>query len=179
MDPLWIDFVNSDWHDHLGRGSEDKLESAAWLEDFRARWDLPPIDATDAAGRTRLRALRAAIQGALRAVHTGRRIPARDLDTINASLGAETVTQQLVARPGGYALELAAARRGLGAALRQIAGDFARFVVEEDARRAKNCENPDCRWVFYDTSRNRTRRWCGSECGNLLRVRRFRDRGQG
>jgi predicted RNA-binding Zn ribbon-like protein len=41
--------------------------------------------------------------------------------------------------------------------------------------RLKACENVDCFWVFYDNSRNRTRRWCDSRgCGNLIKVRRFR-----
>ncbi|MHC4427037.1 MAG: CGNR zinc finger domain-containing protein [Planctomycetota bacterium] len=177
MDAIWIDFLNSDWHDHLGRGSEDRLESAAWLRGFRARWDLPAFDAGQAGARARLRRLRSAIQGALDALRKGKRIPQRDLETINACLTSEPVAQRLVAADGGYRLEVARAGRGLGAVLREIAASFAGFVVDQDVQRVKICENPDCGWVFLDTTRSRTRRWCGSECGNLLRVRRFRDQG--
>ncbi|MCL6580471.1 MAG: CGNR zinc finger domain-containing protein [Firmicutes bacterium] len=39
----------------------------------------------------------------------------------------------------------------------------------------KVCANADCGWLFYDDSRNRSRRWCdGRYCGNLIKVRRFR-----
>jgi len=32
-------------------------------------------------------------------------------------------------------------------------------------------------WAFYDESKNRSRRWCSAaECGNLIKVRRFRER---
>lgn len=44
-----------------------------------------------------------------------------------------------------------------------------------DAVRA--CENPLCRFVFLDRSRNRSRRWCDmAACGNRAKLRRFRRR---
>jgi CGNR zinc finger len=49
-------------------------------------------------------------------------------------------------------------------------------------RRLKAC--PDCRWVFYDNTRNGSKRWClmyaggpeGRACGTIAKVRRYRDR---
>lgn len=77
-----------------------------------------------------------------------------------------------------YRLRLGPARTGLEAVLSDIAASFAEVLVEGDPSRIKICEDPDCKWVFYDHSRNRTRRWCegASACGNLLKVRRFRER---
>ena len=48
--------------------------------------------------------------------------------------------------------------------------------------RLKAC--PDCRWVFYDHTRNGSKRWClmyaggpeGRACGTIAKVRRYRDR---
>jgi predicted RNA-binding Zn ribbon-like protein len=48
--------------------------------------------------------------------------------------------------------------------------------------RLKAC--PDCRWVFYDNTRNGSKRWClmtaggpdGRACGTISKVRRYRDR---
>ena len=41
--------------------------------------------------------------------------------------------------------------------------------------RLRQCGNDPCGWLFLDTSRSGTRRWCSSaECGNATRVRRFR-----
>ena len=35
------------------------------------------------------------------------------------------------------------------------------------------CADPECRWVFLDTSHRQDRRWCSSaDCGNRHRVRR-------
>ncbi|TDE10964.1 CGNR zinc finger domain-containing protein [Jiangella asiatica] len=48
--------------------------------------------------------------------------------------------------------------------------------------RLKAC--PDCRWVFYDHTRNASKRWClmtaggpdGRSCGSIAKVRAYRDR---
>jgi predicted RNA-binding Zn ribbon-like protein len=66
------------------------------------------------------------------------------------------------------------------------AGDFLVAVIAAVAagtwRRLKAC--PDCRWVFYDHSRNGSKRWClmyaggpsGRACGTIAKVRRYRTR---
>lgn len=49
----------------------------------------------------------------------------------------------------------------------------------EDWYRLKVCAAEDCQWVFYDESRNRSRRWCSMEaCGNRSKVRSFRQRAR-
>ena len=41
--------------------------------------------------------------------------------------------------------------------------------------RLRQCGNHPCGWLFIDRSRNGSRRWCSStDCGNEIRVRRFR-----
>jgi predicted RNA-binding Zn ribbon-like protein len=43
--------------------------------------------------------------------------------------------------------------------------------------RLKICGNPECRWVFYDRSRNQQGHWCNMDvCGNRLKNRRLRAR---
>ena len=40
--------------------------------------------------------------------------------------------------------------------------------------RVKECAGDTCSWMFIDTSRNRSRRWCDmSDCGNRAKARRF------
>jgi predicted RNA-binding Zn ribbon-like protein len=44
-------------------------------------------------------------------------------------------------------------------------------------RRLKVCGNSECRWVFYDRSRNRQGHWCEmAVCGNRLKNRALRAR---
>jgi len=43
----------------------------------------------------------------------------------------------------------------------------------ERTERIKLCAGEDCGWLFYDASRNLTRRWCSmADCGNLAKARR-------
>ena len=51
----------------------------------------------------------------------------------------------------------------------------ARLLLSHDLRLLRACEKPDCRWLFLDTSKNHTRRWCDMKiCGNRMKARRFK-----
>jgi predicted RNA-binding Zn ribbon-like protein len=46
--------------------------------------------------------------------------------------------------------------------------------------RLRACANPECRWAFYDRSRNQQGHWCDmAVCGNRLKNRRLRARQSG
>jgi predicted RNA-binding Zn ribbon-like protein len=45
----------------------------------------------------------------------------------------------------------------------------------EDWERLKLCNSGECRWAFYDRSKNHSSRWCTmASCGNREKARRFR-----
>ena len=47
----------------------------------------------------------------------------------------------------------------------------------EDWERLKLCRSGECRWAFYDRSKNHSSRWCTmASCGNREKARRFRKR---
>ncbi|MDQ0377783.1 CGNR zinc finger domain-containing protein [Amycolatopsis thermophila] len=53
----------------------------------------------------------------------------------------------------------------------------ARLVVLGQWPRVKICPADDCRWAFYDESRNRSRTWCSMQvCGNREKARSWRQR---
>jgi hypothetical protein len=66
------------------------------------------------------------------------------------------------------------------------AGDYLAAVIAALGagtwKRLKAC--PDCKWIFYDNTRNGSKRWClmyaggpdGRACGTIAKVRRYRDR---
>lgn len=62
--------------------------------------------------------------------------------------------------------------RMLGAIYRaQLLGEWARLKI---------CASDECRWAFYDSSRNRGGTWCQMEvCGNRIKNRRYRGRRSG
>ena len=50
-----------------------------------------------------------------------------------------------------------------------------RLMVSEKVQGVRECGNRDCRWLFLDTSKNHTRRWCDMKlCGNRMKARRFK-----
>jgi predicted RNA-binding Zn ribbon-like protein len=49
------------------------------------------------------------------------------------------------------------------------------LMVSEAVQRVRACDNEECRWLFLDTSRSHTRRWCDMKlCGNRMKARRFK-----
>ncbi|MGH3980501.1 MAG: CGNR zinc finger domain-containing protein, partial [Pseudonocardiaceae bacterium] len=54
-----------------------------------------------------------------------------------------------------------------------------RIAVSGDWNRIKICPADDCRWAFYDRSRNRSRTWCSMQvCGNRQKARSWRARAR-
>jgi len=59
--------------------------------------------------------------------------------------------------------------------LTRIALDAAELISEQNWRRIKQCQHPQCILHFFDTSKNASRRWCSMElCGNREKVSRHR-----
>lgn len=57
----------------------------------------------------------------------------------------------------------------------QLALHAEQLVTSEQLALLRACAKPDCRWLFLDTSKNHTRRWCDMKlCGNRMKARRFK-----
>jgi hypothetical protein len=55
----------------------------------------------------------------------------------------------------------------------------ARMAVLGDWERMKICAAEECRWAFFDRSRNRSRTWCSMRvCGNRMKARNWRERAR-
>jgi predicted RNA-binding Zn ribbon-like protein len=53
--------------------------------------------------------------------------------------------------------------------------EAASLLASKESSKIRACSNPECRWLFLDTSRNHSRRWCDMKlCGNRIKARRFR-----
>ncbi|MFF7250533.1 CGNR zinc finger domain-containing protein [Embleya sp. NPDC008237] len=74
--------------------------------------------------------------------------------------------------PGGFTPgpELPPADR----ALARLAIAWAELVATGESARLKRCAEHGCAWVFWDVSKNRSRRWCSMRvCGNRTKARRY------
>jgi len=69
-------------------------------------------------------------------------------------------------------LEVASASPA-GRALAPLAGALLTAQADGSWTRVKACARDSCRWLFYDTTRNRSRTWCTSTtCGSREKARR-------
>jgi predicted RNA-binding Zn ribbon-like protein len=65
----------------------------------------------------------------------------------------------------------------LEAGLAAVAADCVELLGGPDARRLRECASDNCAFLFVDTSRPGTRRWCAqNRCGNRQHVRDHRAR---
>jgi predicted RNA-binding Zn ribbon-like protein len=59
----------------------------------------------------------------------------------------------------------------------QMVGIVADAQTRGEWPRLKICASDECRWAFYDSSKNRGGTWCRmEECGNRVKNRRYRER---
>ncbi len=57
----------------------------------------------------------------------------------------------------------------------QLLGAIYSAQLRGDWERLKICAADDCRWAFYDSSKNRGGQWCRMDlCGNRVKNRRYR-----
>jgi predicted RNA-binding Zn ribbon-like protein len=177
MNALWIDFVNSDWRDYRGTGERvDRLDDPRWIRGFLDEWGLDRIDTRRREHRSSLRRLRSLLQRVVQTVVVGGRPRPGDLTALNRWLTVRPVRRRLTSERGTLRFEFVPTAKGIDAIGYAIAASFAEFLVEGDPSRLRICSNPDCGWVFYDQTKSRTRRWCADTCGNLIKVREFRER---
>lgn len=66
-----------------------------------------------------------------------------------------------------------------GDAVGQVLAACVRLAVLGQWDRVKICPADNCRWAFFDHSRNRSRTWCSMQvCGNRTKARIWRERAR-
>ena len=174
-----FDFVDSEFADHLGSGRLfDRLPVSEWQQAFLDHWSLtgPHVPAPP----TRLTALwelRLQLRRLLEEASGGKDPGPRQLRYLNALLSTSPFVYTISNR---QALSAAPLRRDWDWVMAELARSAHEVITKFDRHRIKACANPDCSWLFYDESLNRSRRWCQTNiCGNLIKVREHRARQPG
>lgn len=173
-----LELVNSEeWYGRSPRGQIDHLQQPGWLPAFLERWGFADVAEPDRAQRAQLVKLRTLLRRMIGNLADGDTPSADDLEQLNRYLASRALRRRLRHDAGAFHVELAPARRDWTWVLSEIASSFTDLLVEGERDRVKLCENPECRWAFYDTTKNRRRRWCNpAQCGNVFKVRQFRAR---
>jgi predicted RNA-binding Zn ribbon-like protein len=99
------------------------------------------------------------------------------LEVLNRELAAARAAERLAWRGRTAVWRRDSAHPALDRIVGEVAQSAADLLTHGDLARLRLCGGDDCGWLFEDTSRSGTRRWCDMrDCGNVAKVRRFRAR---
>lgn len=187
---LCLDFVNTnDWHassqpveslfsytDLVGWCLQVGLISQSEAQGLERRAGELPAEANGTFARSI--ALREAIYRILTAQVNMRHAPAADLDLLNEEIARSAVCWKIKPTAGGFAWEWDTETDNLAGVLGPIARSAADLLTSPELYRVGICADEDgCGFAFFDTSRNRSRRWCSmDDCGNRAKAQRHYQR---
>lgn len=107
------------------------------------------------------------------ALAAGRQPDPADLDLLGRQHAANLATARLAPQDGGYGWAWAPADGPVQAILGPIVLSALLLLTRKDLTRVKECPGNHCGWLFFDTTKNKTRRWCDmSVCGNRAKQTR-------
>jgi len=123
-------------------------------------------------------ALREAIYEIFAAVAHGQAPQATDWTTLNAALSEMLAHSQIAPTENGFGWQWAGDEDALDRPLWSIARSAADLLTSDELQRVGQCaDDRGCGWLFLDTSRNHTRRWCDiKDCGNRAKAHRHYER---
>jgi predicted RNA-binding Zn ribbon-like protein len=171
---LALDFCNS-LSPAPRDGPPDRITHPADFVGWAARAGIALDRSPSLEGLARLHRLRAALTAMFAALAEDRMPQAADLALLNAELTEARAAERLVAGVEGFSFQDGASD-SIDRLRHRIVRDAAALVTGE-RRRIKRCPAHDCLWLFYDASKNISRRWCAmDDCGTKDKVRRFRAR---
>jgi len=189
---LCLDFANTvDWHasDHPHDLLRDYADLLSWAE-------AAAIVSPDHAGHLRNMAqkqqqsaqdslsyakkLREAIYRLFVAVSEQQAILTEDLALLNESLSESLSHLQVVPTSGGFDWGWSESSLGFDQILWPVARSAGELLISPELDRVRQCaDDRGCGYLFVDTSRNRSRRWCSMEsCGNRAKAHRHYQRRQ-
>ena len=102
----------------------------------------------------------------------------RDLMILNSVLAPLTSDAQIVYRSGGFEWGWNFDENALEAPLWILALSAVDLLTSEHLKLVGQCADEEgCGWLFVDTSKNHSRRWCDiNDCGNRAKQRRYQQR---
>jgi predicted RNA-binding Zn ribbon-like protein len=182
---LCLDFVNT-VEDRAGPTPVDCLtgyaDLVAWSRhvgsiDAEAAATLSARPADDAAAESALAraiVLREALHRVFRAIAVGEEPPTADLAALQRVYAAAVANARLTPEDARFVWTWASAAPNLDLPIWLVARSAIDLLTTGEARRIKLCANLDgCGWLFYDQSKNGSRRWCSMEgCGSQSKMRR-------
>lgn len=100
-----------------------------------------------------------------------------DLALLNERLAEAMSHACLVADGGAFRWDWTMNEQAFERILWPVARSAADLLTSEKLHDVRACVAEDCKWLFLDTSKNHSRRWCDMQtCGNQAKARRHSSR---
>lgn len=101
---------------------------------------------------------------------------ANDLDVLNQELSKALAHSRIVSTKEGFKWAWSDEIQ-LDRMLWSVVRSTADLLTSGNLDRVSQCGDDQCGWLFIDTSKNRSRRWCNmNDCGNRAKARRHYSR---
>jgi predicted RNA-binding Zn ribbon-like protein len=122
-------------------------------------------------------ALREVVYRIFSAVAASRSPPPADLVILNTALAGALATLRVVAMGDRFTWVWVRGEEALDRVVWPVALSAADLLTSNERRAVRECAAMNCGWLFLDTTRNRSRRWCDMKvCGNRAKARRHYER---
>lgn len=190
---ICLDFANTmEWH--ASAHPTEHVHTYADLAAWAAQIGVVPEDAIRAlqdeairrpaeaqAVLNRARTLREAIYRIVVATIGDDPVSDEDMEILNDALAATQPRARLVATDHGFEWGWDVTPGALDAMIGPIARSAADLFTSDELGRIGQCaDDRGCGWLFYDRSRNRSRRWCSMDsCGNRAKAKQHYERERG
>lgn len=184
---LCLDFANTvDWH--ACSSPVETLNSYADLTEWSADRGIISRDARDVllkksqekpieaqGALEKAREIREDIYRILSDTAHGNPIKVTDLKGFNGAVAGMLCHSRLAPYEGGLKWEWDSRSDKLDSVIWPVVKSAMDLMTTEAVKRVGQCaDEKGCGWLFWDSSRNRSRRWCDmKDCGNRAKVRRF------
>ncbi len=100
-----------------------------------------------------------------------------DLDILNNALSEAMAQAHIVHSPEGFRWDWVGKEDALDRPLWPVVRSAADVLTSAQLSKVRVCAAEDCSWLFLDTSKNRSRRWCDmNTCGNRTKARKHYER---
>jgi predicted RNA-binding Zn ribbon-like protein len=97
-----------------------------------------------------------------------------DLDTLSAAVAGAQNHARIVSEVGGFTWNWVGDENSLDRMLWPVVRSAADLLTSNELDDVRVCASDACNWLFMDTSKNHSRRWCDMKsCGNRAKARRF------
>ncbi|MCT1902874.1 ABATE domain-containing protein [Oceanobacillus sojae] len=118
--------------------------------------------------------LREAIFRLFRSIAAGLEPDSFDRAILNKYLTRAYSLAEIIPKESTYTLSFQKGEHELDYMLWPIMQSAIDLLLSEKLDRVKQCEGEPCGWLFFDSSRNKSRRWCSmADCGNREKARRY------